>query len=116
MKVKITVGTRTICAAFYDNEAAKKLWDQLPAVLPMMNLYGREMCCRMGNGALPAKEAKDSGYAVGDISYWPLAGSLILFYRQNGEVFKQQPIGHTEDEVSFLADMMDTQVLFEKAE
>lgn len=116
MKVKITFGQQVIHASLYDNAAAQKIWSQLPAVYPMMNLYGREMCCRLGAGGLPAKEAENTGYKVGDISYWPLAGSLIILYKQNGEVFKQQPIGHTEDDLSFLKEMADTNTRWEKDE
>lgn len=116
MKVKIMLGQHVIRAKLYDNEAARQFWAGLPASYPMMNLYDRELCYRMGNGSLPAKEAENKGYQVGDISYWPLAGSLIILYKQNGEVFKQQPIGHSEDDLSFLQDLPDTQVLWEKDE
>lgn len=115
MIIKITAGEHSVTAELEDNAAARKLWDQLPLTLPMMNLYGREMCYRFGRGGLPNDEAKDTGYKIGDISYWPPAGSLVILYKQNGEVFEQQPIGHTDDDVSFFVGMPDTDVLFEKA-
>ena len=80
----------------------------------MMNLYGREMCYRFGAGGLPDNDAADIGYEIGDISYWPPAGSLVILYKQNGELFEQQPIGHTDDDVSFFDGMPDTDVIFEK--
>lgn len=43
-------------------------------------------------------------------------GSLVILYEQNGEVFEQQPIGHTDDDVSFFNGMSDTELTFEKAE
>ena len=98
-----------------DNEATRALWDMLPQTFPMMNLYGREMCYRMGNGALPDTTAQNIGYEVGDISYWPPAGSLVILYKQNGEVFEQVRIGHTDDDVSFFEGMEDTDITFEKA-
>ncbi len=116
MKIKITVGKKTVQAVLYDNEAARKLWKQLPVTYPMMNLYGREMCFRMGAGSLPTKEAKDTGYRVGDISYWPPAGSLVILYKQNGEVFEQQPIGHTDEDISFFDGMPDTKITFSKGQ
>ena len=116
MVVRITVGERSITAELDDNDAAKTLWDQLPLTLPMMNLYGREMCYRMGKGALPDKDAADSGYEIGDISYWPPAGSLVILYKQNGEVFEQVKIGHTDDDVSFFDGMEDTDITFERVE
>ncbi|MBR2670843.1 MAG: hypothetical protein IKE27_01440 [Oscillospiraceae bacterium] len=116
MVVRITVGERSITAELNDNDAAKALWDQLPLTLPMMNLYGREMCYRMGKGALPDKDAADAGYEIGDISYWPPAGSLVILYKQNGEVFEQVKIGHTDDDVSFFDGMEDTDIIFERVE
>ena len=116
MTVKITVGERTITATLYDNEATRVLWDMLPQTFPMINLYGREMCYRMGNGALSDATAQDIGYEVGDISYWPPAGSLVILYKQNGEVFEQVQIGHTNDDISFFDGMEDTDITFEKAD
>ena len=37
----------------------------------------------------------------------------MILYKQNGEVFEQVQIGHTDDDVSFLEDMEDTEVTFE---
>ena len=116
MLITITAGDHGITATLYDNPAGRTLWDKLPMTLPMMNLYGREMCYRFGAGGLPDDDAADTGYEIGDISYWPPAGSLVILYKQNGEIFEQQPIGHTEDDVSFFDGMPDTDVTFERAE
>ena len=116
MLIRITADDHVITATLYDNAAGRALWDKLPLTLPMMNLYGREMCYRFGAGGLPDDDAKDIGYEIGDISYWPPAGSLVILYKQNGEVFEQQPIGHTDDDVSFFDGMPDTEITFEKAE
>ena len=116
MIIRITVGDHVITATLYDNAAGRALWEKLPLTLPMMNLYGREMCYRFGAGGLPDDDAADTGYEIGDISYWPPAGSLVILYKQNGEVFEQQPIGHTDDDVSFFDGMPDTDVLFDKSE
>ena len=115
MIMSITAGDHVITAVLYDNAAGRALWDKLPLTLPMMNLYGREMCYRFGAGGLPEDEAADTGYEIGDISYWPPAGSLVILYKQNGEVFEQQPIGHTDDDISFFDGMPDTDVTFDKA-
>ena len=112
--VRISVEEHSITATLYDNEATRALWDMLPQTFPMMNLYGREMCYRMGNGALPDGTASDMGYEIGDISYWPPAGSLVILYKQNGEVFEQVKIGHTDDDVSFFDGMEDSEITFEK--
>lgn len=116
MNIKITVGDHTIKATLYDNAAARQLYNSLPVTYPMMNLYGREMCYRMGAGSLRTDEASDTGYEIGDISYWPPAGSLVILYKQNGEVFEQQPIGHTDDDISFFDGMDDTDITWERDE
>ena len=115
MLITITAGDHVITATLYDNAAGRALWDKLPLTLNMMNLYGREMCYRFGAGGLPEDDAADTGYEIGDISYWPPAGSLVILYKQNGEVFEQQPIGHTDDDVSFFDGMPDTEITFDKA-
>ena len=116
MLITITAGDHVITATLYDNAAGRALWEKLPLTLNMMNLYGREMCYRFGAGGLPADDAADTGYEIGDISYWPPAGSLVILYKQNGEVFEQQPIGHTDDDISFFDGMPDTDVTFGRVE
>ena len=81
----------------------------------MENLYGREMCYRFGQGTPTCDQASDQGYEVGDVSYWPPMGSLVILYEQNGEVFEQQPVGHIDGDVSFFADMPTADITFEKA-
>lgn len=111
--VKLASGEKVLNAKFYDNAATRKLISNMPISYDMQNLYGREMCYRMGNGALSSAEAKNTTYRIGDISYWPPRGSLVILYKQNGEVFEQQPIGHTDDDVSFFTDLGTTKVTFE---
>ena len=114
MVVSVTADGHTVLARLYDNEAGNALWDMLPLTLPMMNLCGREMCYRFGRGGLPDGDASETGYSIGDISYWPPAGSLVILYDQNGEIFEQQPIGHIDDDISFFFGMPDTDIRFEK--
>ena len=116
MKIIITVGDKTLHATLANNEATKKLYSMMPFTYSMMNLYGREMCYRMGNGALPDLTAEDIGYSIGDISYWPPAGSLVILYKQNGEVFEQVKIGHIDEDVSFFDGMPTTDITFSKDE
>ena len=107
-KIKITAGKHVL--------VARALWNKLPQTYSMQNLYEREMCFRMGKGSLPAKEAKYTGYKIGDISYWPPRGSLVILYAQNGEIFEQQPIGHIADDVTFFKNLGDTKIKFERVE
>ena len=66
-----------------------------------------------GGGSLPVKHHKIKTYAVGDISYWPPLGSLVILYGQNGEVFEQVSIGHIEDDIRFFSGMPEATILFE---
>ena len=68
----------------------------------MENIYGREMCQRFGRGTLPANEDKEKGYEIGDIVYLPPRGSFVILYKQNGEKFEMQAIGHINKDVNFL--------------
>lgn len=45
-----------------------------------------------------------------------LMDCLAMLCRQNGEVFGRQPIGHTDDDVSFFADMGTVDITSEKDE
>ena len=114
MKIQIIVGDYIVYANLYDNKAARQFYEMLPQTFPMRNLYDREMCYRMGNGALLDSTAQDIGYETGDISYWPPAGSLVILYRQNGEVFEQVKIGHTDDDISFFDGLKEIDITFEK--
>jgi len=116
MKITIQAGEHQVIATLYDNAAGRAFWNMLPITLSMENLYGREMCYRFGAGTLPEDEAADTGYEIGDISYWPPRGSLVILYKQNGEVFQQQPIGHTDDDVSFFNGMPETKITFNRAD
>ena len=113
-KVKVTVnGSQVLFAKWADNATARALLKKMPFSINMSNLYGREMCHRFGGGSLPVKASQNRAYAVGDISYWPPLGSLVILYSQNGEVFEQVPIGHIDDDVRFFSKMSEGTLLFE---
>lgn len=113
MNVRIRVGDRELSAKLNRNETTEALVEQMPMTLPMMNLYGREMCYRFGEGALPADHLRDDGYQVGDIAYWPPAGSLVILYAQNGEHFERVQIGHIDEDIDFFEELDQTDVTFE---
>lgn len=79
----------------------------------MMNLYGREMCHRFQK-PLPANEAHDERYEVGEIAYWPPRHSFVIFYKQNGEIIDDlQKIGRIRGDMTIFENLGDTQVKFE---
>ncbi len=116
VKVKITVGERSMTASFLNNATTEALVKKFPLTLPMADLYGREMCCRFEE-ELPAREAATGGYEVGDICYWTPRRSFVIFYRQNGEVISNlQKVGHIDSGVEIFELTGDVAVRFELAD
>ena len=91
-----------LTAQFEDNATTRELISRMPFTINMDNLYSREMCHRYGHGGLP----------IGDISYWPPMGSLVFLYKQNGEIFEQQPVGHIDNDISFFSRLGSARVTF----
>ena len=116
VKIKITVGDTEMFATLEDNATTRYLTEQMPMTLSMMDLYGREMCYRYGAYALPTDDMRDDGYEVGDIAYWPPGGSLVILYKQNGEEFERQHLGHIDTGVEIFESTGDTEVTFEVVE
>lgn len=114
-KVKITTGSTALYADFEDNATARELVERMPFTVPMMDLYGREMCYRYGSGALDTQALRRDRYEVGDIAYWPPAGSLVILYEQNGERFERQQVGHIDSGVEVFETTGDAEVTFEVA-
>ena len=113
MKIKITVGDTELFATLEENATTEELISQMPMTLPMMDLYGREMCYRYGAYALPTDQLQSDGYEVGDIAYWAPGGSLVILYKQNGEHFEHQHLGHIDSGVEIFENTGDTDVTFE---
>ncbi|WP_277821265.1 cyclophilin-like fold protein [Palleniella muris] len=114
-KMKITVGNYTLTASLEDNATAQAFAAKLPITLPMLDLYGREMCYRFPE-ELPADNARTRGYKVGEIVYYPPMHSFVIMYAQNGEHFLMQSIGHVEGDVSIFNGIGDVNVRFERME
>lgn len=116
MRIQITANGRTWQAELEDSPAARALAAKMPLTLSMRDLYGRELCCRLGAGALPVSALHSDGYAVGDIAYCPPMGSLVILYAQNGEHFERQHLGRVLGDLDGLAASGDTDVTFAAAE
>lgn len=112
MRIKITVGKRELMAVLEDNATTRAIVKQMPMTLPMMDLYGQEMCYRYGAYALPTDNLQSDGYTVGDIAYWAPGGSLVILYRQNGEQFERQHLGHIDSGVEIFENTGDVKVTF----
>ena len=113
MKVKIKVGDQELIADLEDNATTRALMEKLPLTLPMMDLYGREMCYRFDE-ALPTEQLRSDGYEVGDLAYWPPRHSFVILYGQNGEQFSRQHLGHISSGVEIFDGIGDVTVTIEK--
>ena len=113
-QMNITVNGHTLTATLDNNMTAQAFAAKLPITLPMMDLYGREMCYRFPE-ALPTDDAKTRGYEVGEIVYYPPMHSFVIMYKQNGEHFQMQSIGRVQGDVSIFDGIGDVNVTFTKA-
>ena len=111
MRIKITVGDTTLSATLQDNATARALTAKLPLTVHMVDLYGREMCHHFPE-ALPTDNVRTTGYAVGEIIYWPPRHSLVILYAQNGERFAMQKIGRIDSGVEVFENTGDVEVTF----
>lgn len=109
--IKIKVGNRELSATLQNNATTRALVAKLPLTLPMMDLYGREMCYRFTD-ALPTDNVRSRGYEVGEIVYWPPRHSLVIMYAQNGEHFDMQQLGKIDSGVELFETTGDTDVTF----
>ena len=116
-KVKITVGDTELIAAFADNTTSRALIEKMPMTLPMMDLYGREMCYRFTGEDIPAEEAQYGSFDVGKILYWTPWHSFVIVYAESGEEIDDlQYVGMIEEGVEIFAGTGDADVTFELAE
>ena len=111
--IKISVNGTELTAVLENNVTTRALVEQMPMTLAMRDLYDREMCYNYGAGAFPTETLRNDSYEVGDIIYWPTAGSFVILYRQNGEQFSRQHLGHIESGVEVFETTGNTDVTFE---
>ena len=95
MKLIVAINGKNLHATLADNPASRALYAQMPFTVTMKNVYKREVCTGLPFN-LPVSKLAGNNYAVGDIIYWPTRRSLAILYRQNGERFRRQHLGHIE--------------------
>ena len=113
IRIKVIAGSQVLTATLIDNATTCSLISRFPLTVPMKNLYAREMVYRFPD-PLPAEQAQRSGYEVGDLSYWTPGHSLVIFYKQNGEIIDNlQKIGRFDSKLDFLQNVEAADVRFE---
>jgi hypothetical protein len=115
MKIIVAVNGKNLYATLEDNPASRALYAQMPFTVKMQDLYKREMCFHM-SAKLPESKQVATNYKVGDIIYWPPRMSLVILYKQNGERFRRQHLGHIDSGVEIFQTTGDTEVTFAPAE
>ena len=100
---------KTLNAALEDNPASRELFSRLPMTITMQDLYSREMCYFMKD-SLPTGKLVSDNYRVGDLIYWPPQKCLVILYRQNGERFTRQYLGHIDSGVEMFETTGDTEI------
>ena len=116
-RVKITMGDTELFATFADNATSRALIDMMPMTLPMMDLYGREMCYRFTGVDIPAEEARYGSFDVGKILYWTPWHSFVIVYAESGEeIDNLQYVGMIDEGVEIFDRTGDVDVTFELIE
>ena len=111
-QIRIRVANRELSATLQDNATTRAFVDMLPITLPMLDLYGREMCYRFPD-ALPTDDVNTCGYEVGEIVYYPPMHSFVILYKQNGERFSMQKLGKVDEDISVFNGIGNVDVSFE---
>jgi hypothetical protein len=84
LRVRITVGGKSLVATLADSDAARDFASLLPLTLAMNDLFRREKFAPLPR-AISEQGKRTNEYAVGTIGYWPPGPDLAIFYRQDGE-------------------------------
>ncbi|WP_312265556.1 cyclophilin-like fold protein [Neisseria sp.] len=111
-QINITVNNQTFTATMENNAASRALIAKMPFTVKMQNLYGRELVHRLGAGALPTEKLRSDHFSVGDLIYWPPRGSLVILYKQDGDTFERQQLGHIDQDISALGEMENIEATF----
>ena len=84
MRVRITVGGKSVVATLVNSEAARDFASLLPLTLWMNDLFRREKFAPLPRG-ISEQGTRTHDYAVGTIGYWAPGPDVAIFYRQDGE-------------------------------
>src|SRR5215207_226441 len=79
MKLKITIGSNTFNATFYNNETATAFKTKLPLTIDMKELNGNEKYFDLPDN-LPANASNPGSVQAGDLMLYG-SNTLVLFYK-----------------------------------
>ena len=111
LRIIIAIKGRNLYATLEDNPASRMLYQLMPITVKMRNVYQREMSCTLP-GKLPISKLSANTCKAGDIIYLPHRNSLAVIYKQSGEKFRRQNLGHIDSGAEVFAKLGDTDVTF----
>ncbi len=114
-QIRITANNVSVIASLENNPTSTAFYNKLPLTLHMKDLYKRELCF-FSPTAYPTGQLTASSYKVGDLIYWPPRHCIVILYKQNGERFQRQHMGHIETGAELFENIGDVEVTFEKVE
>lgn len=77
MKIRIIASGLTMTATLNDTQTAKDLAAKLPLRLRLNKHQNREYYASL---KLSKNAKQEDGYSIGNIAYWPMGESLVVFY------------------------------------
>jgi len=86
LQLKISVGDKVLYAKFTNSKSTQDFIKQLPLILTMGDLRGREKYASLSTELSKDATVKTT-FEAGDISYW-LGGGLAVFYNQDNSTVK----------------------------
>ena len=111
LRIIIAVKGKNLYATLEDNPASRILYQLMPITVKMRNVYQREMSCTLP-GRLPISKLSANTCRAGDIIYLPHRNSLAIIYRQSGERFRRQNLGHIDSGAEVFEKLGDIDVTF----
>src|SRR3954466_2912820 len=82
-RIRIRIGDQAVTATLNSSEAARDLVAMLPLSIRMRDHLRREKTGPIP-GPLSERTVASPNYQMGDLSYWPPGGNLVIFYRHDG--------------------------------
>jgi hypothetical protein len=95
MKLKITIGTNTFTASFYDNATATAFKAKLPMAINMIELNGNEKYFDLPDN-LPVNASNPGTIQTGDLMMYG-SNTLVLFYKTFSTSYNYTRLGHIDN-------------------
>jgi len=116
IKMKITIGDKSVVATMYNNATAKDFISMLPLALPLDDYNGTEKTSYLSRKLNTAGVPSGSDPEVGNITYYAPWGNPAIFYKDLGYSNSLLNPGNIEVDVSILSSSQKLNATFEMVE